>query len=230
MNNATSKSTTLPAAVMWDLDGTLINSEPYWGESERALLDRAGGTWTPDIAAQLQGSSLAFVANFMIQAGVKDMSAEDIARFMVEFVYKKEVERLPWLPGVYDLITAVRDAGIPQIIVTSSPEKMARNVKEQAPEGAFMAYVCDNDDVPHKPSPEPYLLAARTMGVDIKDCLIFEDSVPGLTAAAASGASWVSVTGYSSIDARERGLASQFVRDYEGLGIDDIARFFAHKG
>ena len=107
---------------------------------------------------------------------------------------------------------------------------MARNVKEQAPEGAFMAYVCDNDDVPHKPSPEPYLLAARTMGVDIKDCLIFEDSVPGLTAAAASGASWVSVTGYSSIDARERGLASQFVRDYEGLGIDDIARFFAHKG
>ncbi|MCW0930221.1 HAD family hydrolase, partial [Streptococcus anginosus] len=94
--------------------------------------------------------------------------------------------------------------------MTSSPEKMARNVKEQAPEGAFMAYVCDNDDVPHKPSPEPYLLAARTMGVDIKDCLIFEDSVPGLTAAAASGASWVSVTGYSSIDARERGLASQF--------------------
>lgn len=128
---------------MWDLDGTLINSEPYWGESERALLDRAGGTWTPDIAAQLQGSSLAFVANFMIQAGVKDMGAEDIAHFMVEFVYKKEVERLPWLPGVYDLITAVRDAGIPQIIVTSSPEKMARNVKEQAPEGAFMAYVCD---------------------------------------------------------------------------------------
>ena len=94
---------------------------------------------------------------------------------------------------------------------------MARNVKEQAPEGAFMAYVCDNDDVPQAKS-GALSLAARTMGVDIKDCLIFEDSVPGLTAAAASGASWVSVTGYPGIDARERGLASQFVRDYEGFG------------
>ncbi|MFC0265767.1 HAD family hydrolase [Alloscardovia macacae] len=220
------QSDRLPAAVLWDMDGTLINSEPYWGESEAQLLARAGKVWDPEVAGTLQGSSLAFVADFMLkQAGVPGMSAQDVIDFMVAYVYRKEVEALPWTNGVYSVLEMLRDAGVPQYLVTSSPKPMARNLVEQAPAGAFAGYVCNETPVEHKPSPQPYLYAASQLGVDIADCLIFEDSVPGLTAAGASGASWVSVTGYSSIDARELGLASQFIRDYTGLTLEDIAGF-----
>ncbi len=212
---------------MWDLDGTLINSEPYWAESEKVLLNSAGQEWNYDIAAKLQGNSLTFVAEYMISSGVTDKSVEEIAQFMVEYVYRKEVEVLPWTAGVYEFVGMLRDAGIPQMVVTSSPEKLAKNVVAQAPEGAFVGFVSDDTDVEHKPSPEPYLYAARHMGVKIEDCLIFEDSVPGLTAAGASGASWVSVTGYSSIDARELGLAKHFIENFEGLGLEDVQGFMA---
>ncbi|TCD54236.1 HAD family phosphatase [Alloscardovia theropitheci] len=222
-------TTKLPAAVMWDMDGTLINSEPYWGESEEALLARAGKEWDPNIAKTLQGASLAFVAEYMQKAGVPDLSAEEIIEFMVDYVYRKEVERLPWTAGVTDVLTMVRDADIPQYLVTSSPEPMARNLVEQAPEGSLHGYICNETPVPHKPSPEPYLLAAQKLGVDIKDCLIFEDSVPGLTAAGKSGAAWVSVTGYSSINARELGLAHNFIENFDGLEMGDIARFFSER-
>lgn len=215
----------LPAAVFWDLDGTLINSEPYWAMSEKALLDRIGKEWNPDIAKTLQGTSLAYVAEYMRGQGLQDMTAQEITEFMVDFVYHKELERLPWNPGVVETLHMLRDAGVPQVLVTSSPRVMASNVVEQAGDGVFMGYLCNEDPVQHKPSPEPYFEAARIAGVDIKDCLIFEDSRPGLTAAAASGAHWVAVTGFSSIDAREEGLAHQFVHDLSGVTLEDIARF-----
>ncbi len=215
----------LPAAVMWDMDGTLINSEPYWAQSEKELLARAGKEWNPDIAKTLQGSSLAFVADYMKQSGLEDMDAQEIIDFMVNYVHRKEVEALPWTAGVYDALTMIHGAGIPQYLVTSSPEPMASNLGEQAPGGAFAGYVCNETPVPHKPSPEPYWFAAEKLGVDIKKCLIFEDSVPGLTAAGASGASWVAVTGYSSIDARELKLAHNFITNFEGLTLEDIVGF-----
>lgn len=218
----------LPAAVFWDLDGTLINSEPYWAMSEKALLDRINMPWDPSIAKTLQGSSLAFVANFMREQGLHDMEPEEISDFMVDFVYRKEVEQLPWNPGVVETLHMLRGADVPQVLVTSSPRIMAANVVEQAGEGVFVGYLCNEDPVQHKPSPEPYLKAAEIAGVDIKDCLIFEDSRPGLTAAKASGAQWVSVTGFSSINAKEEGLAHQFVEDLSDMTLEKIAQFAAH--
>ncbi|MFD0704640.1 HAD family hydrolase [Alloscardovia venturai] len=217
----------LPAAVFWDLDGTLINSEPYWAQSEAALLAQVGIEFDPSIAKHLQGTSLAFVAEYMREHGLHHMKSEEITKFMVDFVYKKEVDKLPWNPGVQDTLHLLHDAGIPQVLVTSSPRVMASNVVEQAGKDIFTGYLCNEDPVKHKPSSEPYLRAAEIAGVDITDALIFEDSRPGLTAAGNSGAHWVAVTGFSSVNAREEGLAHQFVQDFSGITLADIARFYA---
>ena len=214
--------------MFWDLDGTLINSEPYWAQSEAALLAQVGIEFDPSIAKHLQGASLAFVAEYMREQGLQHMKPEEITEFMVDFVYKKEVEKLPWNPGVEDTLHLLRDAGIPQVLVTSSPRVMASNVVQHAGDGVFAGYLCNEDPVEHKPSPEPYLKAAEIAGVDIKDALIFEDSRPGLTAAGQSGAHWVAVTGFSSVNAQEEGLAHQFVQDLEGITLDDIARFICN--
>lgn len=213
----------MPQAVFWDLDGTLIDSEPYWAVVEKDLLARAGKPWNPPVAGELQGTSLADVAQFMIDSGLENMSADEIIDLMVSQVYRMEVDNLPWTQGAVGVLAMLRDAGIPCVLVTSSPRNMAQNAVDQAPEGTFVDLVCADDPVPHKPNPAPYLRAAEKIGVDITKCLIFEDSKPGLTAARACGARVVAITGYSRINSRELGLADEYIENYDGISLEFIA-------
>lgn len=98
----------------------------------------------------------------------------------------------------------------------------------QAPKGAFVGYVCGNDDVTPKPDPAPYWRAASMVGLPADasgagQCLVFEDSKPGLTAARASGATVVAVTGHARVDMSDSGLCDEAIVDYRGLTIADLA-------
>lgn len=83
---------------------------------------------------------------------------------MIDYVAQKEFECIPWIEGVEDVLVALRDAGVPSMLVTTSPRHLAENLVAQAPAGAFAGYVCGDDDVEKKPSPAPYLEAGSPLG------------------------------------------------------------------
>nr|WP_169241220.1 HAD family phosphatase [Bifidobacterium sp. DSM 109959] len=203
-------------AVLWDLDGTLIDSDPYWVTAERALLESYGGTWDDALAEAMQGASLPVLTRLLRERGVT-LPADEIVRTLTDAVMRMESERLPWVEGARELLTWLASEGIPSVLVTGSPRVIADNVLRQAPAGAFIGAISGSDELPPKPSPEPYRHAARMAGVDPRNCVIFEDSLPGLTAARASGAVAVAVTGHARVDVTGCGLYDFAIRDYREM-------------
>lgn len=170
------------------MDGTLVDTEPYWMAAETALIESFGGTWTHEDALQLVGSGLIDSAIIIQNAGV-EMDAEAIVSHLTDAVQESlRTQGVPFRPGARELLQDLRDAGIPTALVTMSLRRMALSVVELIDFEAFDIVVA-GDDVDHaKPHPEPYLQAAALLGVDIADAVVIEDSPTGLRAGIASGA------------------------------------------
>ena len=174
-------------AVLWDMDGTLIDSEPYWVASEIALVERFGGTWTHADGLKLVGQGLPFSAVVLQRAGV-DLDVDDIVTTLTDHVMELLAESVPWRPGAVSMIHAIAEAGVPQGLVTMSMNRMATLVAHLIP-GRPLSTVVSGDQVEKsKPDPESYLLGAQRLGVDIRSCVAFEDSPAGVASAHAAGA------------------------------------------
>jgi HAD superfamily hydrolase (TIGR01509 family) len=185
--------TTLPAAVLWDMDGTIIDTEPYWMEAEGELVSQYGGSWTHENALTLVGQGLWHSARVLQSHGVTQ-SENEIIEHLTEIVLDRiRANGLPWRPGARELLLAVRAAGIRTALVTMSIGTMARFVADAIEFDAFDVVVA-GDDVEHsKPHPAAYLRAAQLLGVDPGDCVAIEDSPPGVGSAVAAGAATIGV-------------------------------------
>lgn len=186
-------TTTPPAAVLWDMDGTLVDTEPYWLSAELELVHSWGGEWTHEDGLTLVGSGLWHSARVLQGRGV-DLTEERIIDLLTDRVLEQLVELgIPWRPGARELLSALREEGIPTALVTMSISRMANHVASQLGFPGF-DHVVSGDDVTHsKPHPEPYLRAADLLGVAIEECVAIEDSQPGIASARASGATVVGV-------------------------------------
>jgi HAD superfamily hydrolase (TIGR01509 family) len=180
------------AAVLWDMDGTLIDSEPTWIAQQFALAEQHGGTWTTEQGLALVGADMHDTAVAMQAAGVEMEAAELVAVLERGVVDSLRVE-VPWRPGVRELLAELVREGVPCAIATTSSHEMAALVAAAAPEGSISVVVGSEDVVQTKPSPEPYLRAAELLGVRARDCVAVEDSPNGLAAAIASGAATIAV-------------------------------------
>ncbi|GAB2459618.1 HAD family hydrolase [Conyzicola lurida] len=169
------------------MDGTIVDTEPYWMRAETLLVESYGGTWTHDDALGLVGQGLWHSARLLKARGV-DLTEDEIINSLTESVKDQIRASVPWRPGAMELLAELREAGVPTALVTMSLRTMAQLVVDSIPFDAFDAIV-SGDDVTHaKPHPEPYLTGASLLGVDIADCVALEDSQPGLASAVASGA------------------------------------------
>lgn len=172
------------AAVLWDLDGTIIDSEPLWMAGEHELAERYGKTWTQEDGLALVGNSLMGSGEYIQRHLEADMTPEEIVDFLVLRLAAALREEIPWRPGARELIKAIHAEGVPQALVTMSYASIAAPVVDLLP----FAAVVTGDVVTHgKPHPEPYLRAAEQLGVDAADCLAIEDSGTGATSANAAG-------------------------------------------
>ncbi|MDR0433312.1 MAG: HAD family phosphatase [Bifidobacteriaceae bacterium] len=176
----------LPAAVLWDLDGTLVDSEGYWIEGEYALVNQFGGNWTEADALEMVGNDLVRTGEALRARGV-DMPVDRIVRFLLDGVISRMRERVPWRPGAVDLIADCREHGVPCAMVTASYRDYAQAVVDALPDGSFSAIVPGEEVGAGKPDPEGYLRAAEVLGVDPHRCVILEDSHTGVQAAINSG-------------------------------------------
>lgn len=220
--NLTLVTIALPAAVLWDMDGTLIDSEPYWMEAESELVSTFGAEWTAEDGRDLIGAGLYQSASIFQRKGV-DLSATEIVETLSQSVLDHLHREIPWRPGVLSLISDLREAGIPSGIVTMSLRPAATFIAEQL----GIEHVISGSDVANeKPHPEAYVSGAALFGADAPACIAVEDSINGLRSAVASGALSLAVPSHQPIPASP---------DYtlwptlEGRTVEDIVQLFAER-
>lgn len=208
---------TWPAAVLWDMDGTIVDTEPLWIEGEHLLAEAHGAIWTEEDALSLVGSDLRDAGAYMKRRFASDMSVDEIVAWLGERVASSLRERQDWRPGARELIEQFHAAGVPQALVTMSYDYIAEPVARALPFGA----VVTGDAVAHgKPHPEPYLRAAELLGVEASACLAIEDSGTGAASANAAGCWVVAVPHAVNVpDAPRRTV----VASLGGLDIDALA-------
>lgn len=176
-----------PAAVLWDMDGTLVDTEPYWIDSEHALAERYGGTWTQAHAMNLVGNDLLDSARYIRQHMGIDLPAERIVEELLDDVVQRVEERVPWRPGAVELLARLNDAGTPCALVTMSYERFVAPILAHLPAETFRVIVTGDKVEFGKPHPEPYLTAAAALGVSPGECLAIEDSNTGAKSAETAG-------------------------------------------
>jgi HAD superfamily hydrolase (TIGR01509 family) len=213
-------------AVLWDMDGTLIDSEPSWILAQRTLVEQHGGTWTDVDGFALIGSDMETTAAAISAKGVPG-GTDDISRVLTEHVADALRREIRWRPGAVAFVEALRDAGVPQAIVTTSPMNIVEVVAAALPTGAIGVLVTEESVNRGKPDPEPYLLAAQRLGVEIHQCVAVEDSPTGLQAAVRSGAAVLAVPCDVPIE-----LAPSWSRSdsLEGLTLADLYGLVAPSG
>lgn len=182
----------LPAAVLWDMDGTIVDTEPYWMRAETELIESFGGSWSADDGLQLVGSGLLDAAAIIREAGV-DLPLPEIVDRLTDRVMALIAQEVPWRPGARELLGELRAAGVRTALVTMSLRRMALTVADALGSDAFDLVVAGDDVTRPKPHPEPYLTAAERLGVSIRDCVAIEDSEFGLVSAVSSGAATIGV-------------------------------------
>jgi HAD superfamily hydrolase (TIGR01509 family) len=219
---------TAAAAVLFDMDGLLVDSEPLWTVAEIELAARLGGTWSPELKAAVVGTRLdASVPVILEWFGVASGPAEiaSVSEFLLARMVELFRERLPMMPGALELVDGVRALGVPTALVSSSHRVLVDAALDTMGRKRFDVTVAGDEVTDGKPSPEPYLLACTMLGVDPKRVVILEDSISGVDSGEAAGATVVAVPWAAPIAARPRrpvlaslvGLDPQWVVDQAGL-------------
>jgi len=184
-------------AVLWDMDGTLVDTEPYWIAAERALVEEHGGRWTEEDGLRLVGQALPASARMLQDAGVR-LGVREIIDTLIAEVLRGVEREVPWRPGARELLADLDRHGVPCAMVTMSEGPLAGLVAAGLPAGTFRFLVTGDMVSAGKPDPEPYLLALSTLRESIESLVphrvvALEDSLPGATSAAASGAATIAV-------------------------------------
>lgn len=177
-------------AVLWDMDGTLVDSEKLWDISLNALYAELGGRLRPEVRAALVGSSAAATIRTVytdlgLELDPAAMAESD--RWLHEYTGQLFSRGLPWCPGAREMLESVAAEGIPMALVTNTQRGLTDQALNSIGRDYFSITVC-GDEVPHgKPAPDPYRRAAELLGVIPEACLAVEDSVTGTASAESAG-------------------------------------------
>ena len=184
----------LPAAVLWDMDGTLVDSEEYWLSSEQNLAQEFNGSWNAQDGLDLIGMSLYDSSKVMKSKMGLELEPNEIIERLTNDVVAQLNRSIPWRPGAKELLGELKKRGVKTALVTMSMKRMAESVANKIPFKAFDVIVAGDMVSQGKPHPEPYLLAAQMLGVKPEQCVAFEDSDPGLRSAEAAGTKAIGIT------------------------------------
>lgn len=212
--------TQLPEAVLWDMDGTLIDSEQYWILSETNLAAEYQFEWMQSDGHSLIGLSLYESAQLIrAKVGIDDLSDQQIIDRLTARVIDQLGEQLPWRPGAIELLTELKARGIKTGLVTMSMRVMAQTVADSIGFSAFDVIVAGDDVLRGKPDPEPYLLAAQQLGVSPSNCLALEDSETGVRSAEAAGCLTIGIPHLAKIPTAPGRL---LLPTLEGVTVTDL--------
>ena len=219
-------------AVLFDMDGTLVETEEYWGEAMFELAASLGGRMSPEARAATVGTSMRRAMEVLHEdVGVHRTEAQlqgDAAWIEDRVGELMAGSGIPWRPGARELLVAVRGTGAATALVTTTPRRLAAlvlaSITAQLGADPFDVTVCGDEVPARKPDPAPYLQAAAALGVDPAGCVVVEDSLVGVTAGLAAGMAVLGVPALQPVPPAP-GLT---LRDtLSGVGTGDLAAVLA---
>jgi HAD superfamily hydrolase (TIGR01509 family) len=202
---ATTRNVDWLQAVLLDMDGLLVDSEPLWFEVEQAVMSRLGGHWTPADQQALVGGSLHRSVDYLLTRSRLPASHDEVAGWLVGGMADLLAEReAVAMPGAIDLLARLRSARIPRVLVTSSERVIMDAVLASLARHdiRFDATVSGADVRHPKPHPEPYQRAAALIGADPVRCVALEDSPNGVASALAAGCVTIAVPDVAHVEPR----------------------------
>lgn len=181
------------SAILFDMDGTLVDSEPLWLQAEKQVMAEVGSTWEQSDQINCLGGPMEKTERYMQERSGNIKPFGYFSERLNDVMDEKLKYELKLIPGALELLLDCKSAQIPMALVTASTGRQMRAVLERFPSGLFSSTV-SQDDVEHsKPDPAPYKLAASQLGVDIKSCLVLEDSITGVQSGLRSGAQVIGI-------------------------------------
>jgi HAD superfamily hydrolase (TIGR01509 family) len=211
-------------AVVFDLDGVLIDSEPVWEQVRRDLVAEYGGRWAPDAQRRLMGMSTQEWARYLSRDLGVGLSPERVAALVIERMVDAYARRLPLMPDAAGTVRRLA-AHWPLGLASSSPPVLIETVLDAASINSLFTATVSTEEVAHgKPAPDVYLTAAARLGVQPGRCAAVEDSSNGLRSAASAGLRVIAVPHprYPP-EADALGLASAVLDSLSELTTDTVA-------
>ena len=206
------------------MDGTLVDTEPYWIATEYAMAEKYGGTWSQEHAMNLVGSALLESGDYIrVHMGI-DRTPQQIVDELLDGVVALVEDDVPWRPGARELLTDLRSHGVPCALVTMSWQRFVEPILARLPAGTFATVVTGDRVEFGKPHPEPYLTAAAELGHPPDACIAIEDCNTGAKSAVAAGCTVLCVPHHVPILEGERRV---FAESLSGLDTPALARLVA---
>lgn len=210
--------------MLFDMDGTLVDSEHLWLEGERTVMSELGGIWGHDDQAHCLGGPIERAVDYMLAKAGSDMShADALERLLVVMEHLYVEQPLVWRPGARALISETLDLGIPTALVTASWRRLIdlveASIERDLGRRAFTVTIGGDEVANTKPHPEPYREAARLLGFAPSDCLALEDSPTGAASAQAAGCRVIAVPHIATI---EPGPGLAVLRTLDGLSLAQV--------
>ncbi|MFE5328762.1 HAD family hydrolase [Embleya sp. NPDC056575] len=186
-------SSVLPAAVLFDMDGTLVDTEQLWWEAVEDVAGRVGYALGPTDTADVVGHAIAHTATYLHAVVPEGPCVHELSDALDAAFTDRVRGRIEPLPGVVALLDALAEAEVPLAIVSASPRHVVDLVRDALGSARFAVTVAAEDVARTKPDPAPYLAAATALGVEPSACVAVEDTVVGVTSAEAAGCAVVAV-------------------------------------
>lgn len=181
------------SAILFDMDGTLIDSEPLWLKTEIEVMAEVGCHWDEQDQINCLGGPAERTERYMQERSQNIKPYGYFINRLHEVMRTKINNELDLIPNALSLLKECKDAGIKTALVTASSRDLMTIVLKRFPPGTFDVVVSGDDVEKSKPDPAPYLLAAKQLSVDILKCLVLEDSLTGVQSGLSSGAKVIGI-------------------------------------
>lgn len=214
-----------PAAVLFDMDGTLVDSEKLWEVALAELARQYGGELSQAARIAMIGSDATSSMRILLaDIGQEWRDPAEAAAWVGRRMAELFRAGLVWRPGAVALVQAVREAAIPTALVTSTARPLVEVALDVLGRDNFDVVVAGDEVRSPKPHPEPYLKAAELLGVPIENCVAIEDSPAGVASALAAGAAVLAVPSEVPLDPAE---GVHLLESLTGADLDLLATLLA---
>ena len=211
------------SAAFFDMDGLFLDSEPQWHQSQQEICARYSYSWDDDDQRICIGGPLSRVGDYISDICAHDMSGTEVVEALTQMMLVKLSSKAILMRGAFDAVERVRQV-MPVALVSASPRILMDAALTTLPKDFFQFMISADDVKRTKPFPDPYLEAAKRMGVEPRSCVVFEDSLTGIASAKSAGCAVVAVPHYVDVAQAPK---VRVVGSLEEVSLDFLETFYS---